>query len=81
MIGGGSLFTLFFDLLYSLILRWSGKDKLCWVLSKRGLFDVRSYYNVLVSHDNTHFPWRSIWQNKGPLRVLFFAWLAPWGRS
>jgi hypothetical protein len=42
------LFTSFFNLLYSFKLRWGGEDKLCWVPSKRGLFDVRSYYNVLV---------------------------------
>jgi hypothetical protein len=50
-----NLFTSFFNLLDSLKLRLVGKDNLCWVRSKRGLFDVRSYYNVLVSHDSTHF--------------------------
>jgi hypothetical protein len=33
-----------------------GEDKLFWVPSKKGLFDVRSYYNVLVLHDNIPFP-------------------------
>jgi hypothetical protein len=48
--------------------------------SKRGLFDVKSFYNVLVPHDNTPFPWRSIWQSKAPLRVSFFAWSALLGK-
>ena len=68
-------FTFLFNLLYSFRLRQGGEDKLCWVPSKRGLFDVKSYYNALVPYDYTHLPWRSIWSNKAPLRVVFFAWL------
>jgi hypothetical protein len=75
---GGGFFTSFFNLLYSLILRQGEESKLCWIPSKKGLFDVRSYYSVLVPHDSTHFPWRNIWRNKTHLRVLFFAWLATW---
>jgi hypothetical protein len=37
---------------------------------------MRSFYNILVPHDNTHFPWKRIWQSKVPLRVTFFAWTA-----
>ena len=44
--------------------------------SKRGLFDVRYFYNVLILHDGTFFPWKSIWWIKVPLRVTFFVWLA-----
>jgi hypothetical protein len=50
------VFASFFKLLFSFILRWGGGDKLCWPPSKRGLFDVRSFYNVLVVHDSTPFP-------------------------
>jgi len=46
----------------------------------RELFDVRSYYNVLVRHDNIYFPWRSILRNNVPLRMVFFAWLAASGK-
>jgi hypothetical protein len=53
-------FTLFFNLLYPLRLGWVGEDKLCWTPSKIGLFDVKSYYNVLVPHNSICFPWRSI---------------------
>jgi hypothetical protein len=49
------LFTLFFTLLYSIRVKQGSEDRLCWIHYKRGLFDFRSYYNVLVSHDNTPF--------------------------
>jgi hypothetical protein len=50
------LFTSFFNLLYSLRLKWDGEYKLCWVTSKRELFDVKSYYNVHDPRKSTHFP-------------------------
>jgi hypothetical protein len=74
------LFTSFFNFLYFFGLRRGGQDKLCWVPSKKGLFDVKSYYNVLVPYDNTHFLCRSIWWNKAPLRVVFFSWSAALGK-
>jgi hypothetical protein len=56
MIGKWILLLMFFNLLYSLRLRQRGKDKLRSVPSKRGMFDVRSLYNVLVPHESTPFP-------------------------
>ena len=41
----------------------------------RGLFDVKSFYIVLIPHDSTPFP-LSIWRIKVPIRVAFFGWLA-----
>jgi hypothetical protein len=35
-------------LLFSIKVRRGGDDKLHWIPSRRGLFDERSYYNVLV---------------------------------
>lgn len=52
---------------------------LCWTLSKKGLFEARSFfffYKPLLPHDITHFPRRGIWQNKPPSKVAFFAWKA-----
>jgi hypothetical protein len=49
------VFVSFFNLWYSSRVSQGGKDKLCWVLSKRGLFDVRLFYNVIVPHDETPF--------------------------
>ena len=57
-------FTSLFTLLYFVIVRWDGDDKLCWIPSKRGLFDVIFYYKVLVSRES----------------VAFFAWSATLGR-
>jgi hypothetical protein len=47
---------------------------------ERGMFDVRSFYNILVFHDSTPFPWKSIWRNRAPLRVVFFAWTVTLGK-
>jgi hypothetical protein len=61
-------------------MRWGGKDKLCWAPSRRGLFDVRLFYNILLPQDSSPFPWRSIWLNKALLIVAFFAWLIALGK-
>jgi hypothetical protein len=55
-----TLFVYFFNLLHSLKLTQGGEDKLSRVLSKRGMFDVRSFYNVLVPHESARFPWKNI---------------------
>jgi hypothetical protein len=66
--------------LYSIILKQDNVDKLCWKPSKKGLFDVRFFYNVPFPHDSIHFHWRYIWCSKAPLRVTFFAWSAALGK-
>jgi hypothetical protein len=53
-------FTSLFTLLYSIRVRRGDDDRLRWIHSKRGLFDVKSYHKVLVPHGITHFPCRSI---------------------
>lgn len=45
----------FFNLFYSFRLGWGGKVKLCWDPYKRSLFDVISFYIVLVPHDGSPF--------------------------
>jgi hypothetical protein len=45
----------FILLFTSVRVRWGGDDRLCWIPSRSELFDVRSYYKVLVPHDNTPF--------------------------
>lgn len=67
---------MFFNLLYSLRLRQRGKDKLRSVPSKRGMFGVRSLYNVLVPHESAPFPQKCIWWHNVTLRAEFFAWTA-----
>jgi hypothetical protein len=50
----------FFTLLYSLRGRREGEDKLWWIPSRKGKFDVRSFYRILACNDVRHFPWKSI---------------------
>jgi hypothetical protein len=54
-------FTLFFNFLNSFRLRYGGENKLSWVLSKREMFEVKSYYIVLVPRVSTLFPWSSMY--------------------
>jgi len=44
------------------------RHKSCWVPSKRGLFDVRSFYSGMV------------WRTKAPLKATFLAWSAALGK-
>jgi hypothetical protein len=37
----------FYDLLYSLILRQGGEDRIWWIPSKRRKFKIRSFYQEL----------------------------------
>ena len=69
----------FFELLYSHKLRYGGEDKICWVLSKRKIFEVKSYYQVLSTPAWVFGPWKSIWKVKAPLRVAFFVLRAALG--
>jgi hypothetical protein len=62
----------FFKLLYSVIERWEGEDKLWRAPSKKWLVAVKSFYSVLVCKDDGLFPWRSIWRTKVPFAGGFF---------
>ena len=63
---GGFLHLFFF---FFLILWYS--IRLRRAPSRRGLFYVRSFCNVLIPHDPFH--WRSFWWNKFHLRGEFFS--------
>jgi hypothetical protein len=56
----------FYNCLYSYKLRGVGEDKLWWVPSSKGAFELRSYYWVLSSHGPISFPWKGIWRTKAP---------------
>jgi hypothetical protein len=45
----------FFARLYSMSVRHEKDDSLVWNLSKRGLFEVKSYYEVLSRKDGPSF--------------------------
>jgi len=66
----------FFSLLYSSRVDREGEDQLWWSPSHKGKFDVRSFYRALACKEAVHFPWKSIWRTKVPLKVTFFAWAA-----
>jgi hypothetical protein len=66
--------------LYHLKIKRTVVDQLRWPCTTSGLFEVRSYYRLLTSHNTTHFPWRSIWQSRVPHKVAFFTWLVAQGK-
>jgi hypothetical protein len=66
----------FYRCLYSCKLREDGGDKLWWVPSCKGGFEVKPFYRALSTHRPISFPWKSIWRSKAPPRVVFFAWMA-----
>jgi hypothetical protein len=66
----------FYKSLYDCKLRGEGKDKLWWVPSRKGLFEVKSIYRALSHRGPVSFPWKSVWKSKAPPRVAFFVWMA-----
>jgi hypothetical protein len=46
----------FFTLLYSIRGDHDGEDKLRWPPSRKGKFDVRSFYKILAYKETAHFP-------------------------
>lgn len=73
-------FVSFYRLLYSVRLRREGIDRLWLIPFKRGLFGVKSFYNVLVCLDGIRFPWKNVWMTKVSLRAAFFVWSTALGK-
>jgi hypothetical protein len=69
----------FYSLLYSFNLVGGG-DKIWWVPNRKGKFEVRSFYNEIISKVSCPFPWKCIWRTKAPPRVAFFIWSATLGK-
>jgi hypothetical protein len=73
----------FFDRLYSISARHGEGDRLVWNPSKKGLFEVRSFYEELIKKDDPSFPsfpYKNIWHVKAPTRVAFFVWSTALGK-
>jgi hypothetical protein len=51
----------FFEQLYSLKLRHGEDDMMIWSLSKRSIFEVKSFYTRLITQECLPFPWKNIW--------------------
>ena len=71
--------SIFLDVIYGVLLRGIGEDRMCWILAKSRGFEVSSYYQALLGVGIQSFPWRSIWKPKVPYRVAFFVWTAVLG--
>jgi hypothetical protein len=69
----------FFERLYYAQLTHGEEDRLGWSPSKRGKFEVNSFYKVLSSLDGPFFPWRSIWRVNAPSKLAFFVWTTTLG--
>jgi hypothetical protein len=64
----------FMDILYSCYIRLGSLDSVCWRPSRRKVFEVRSYYSILLKPSRSFFSWKSVWNSKVPTRVAFFTW-------
>jgi len=66
-----------YEQLYSHRIQHGAVDRLVWSPSKRGQFEVKSFYKALASQEVFSFPWKSIWHVKALSRVSFFVWTEP----
>jgi len=44
---------------------------LVWNPSKKGFFEVSSYYEVLIRRNGPSFPWKGILRVQAPTKVAF----------
>ena len=70
----------FMDTIYGPTVRGFGEDKICWKLDGSKGFKVNNYYSLLVGSNDCCFPWKNIWKQKIPSRVVFFVWTAALGK-
>ena len=68
------------DTIYGFLVRGFGEDKMCWKPDRYKGFMVNDYYSILVGSNDYCFPWKSIWKQKIPSRVVFFVWTAALGK-
>ena len=47
-------------------------EQLCWQPNKSDMFEVNSFYSVILKGSVNPFPWKSIWRVKVPLKAAFF---------
>ncbi|RVW97276.1 hypothetical protein CK203_025870 [Vitis vinifera] len=56
----------------------SEEDTVLWKGGGLDIFRIRETYNLLVAPNPLVFPKKSIWVDKVPTKVAFFAWEATW---
>ena len=54
------------------------EDSVIWKGGEHGLFRIRDAYKLLTVPSAITFPKKSIWVDKVPTKVAFFAWEATW---
>ena len=69
----GELFHMLRDLRIS-----SKEDSVIWKEGSHGSFLIRDAYKLLAAPSAITFPKKSIWVDKVPTKVAFFAWEATW---
>jgi hypothetical protein len=69
-----------YEQLYSHWIPHGAVDRLVWSLTKRGHFEVKSFYKALASQEVFSFPWKNIWRVKAPSWVSLFVWTAALGK-
>jgi hypothetical protein len=42
---------------------WADEDKLCWIPSKRRLFEGKTFYKVIIPNVGSSFPGKIIWKS------------------
>ena len=70
----------FLDTIYGSSIKGFGEDKMCWKPSRDKRFKVNDCYRILVGFTDFCFPWKSIWKQKIPSRVVFFVFTAALGK-
>ena len=72
----------FFSMLSGNLVRREDNYKVVWKDDKKGLFFVKSFYEVLDLGRTVIIPKKIIWNSWVPSKVsfFFFAWEASWGR-
>lgn len=76
IIGSWTSLRLFFSRLTGNLVRKGDNDKVVWKDDKRGLFSIKSFYEVLDVGRVIIFPKNIIWNLLVPPEVSFFAWEA-----
>ncbi|RVW39018.1 hypothetical protein CK203_089169 [Vitis vinifera] len=56
------------------------KDSVFWKEGRNGQFRVKEAYSLLDSPLTVVFPNNKIWVERVPIKIVFFAWEAAWGR-
>ncbi|RVW97644.1 hypothetical protein CK203_028014 [Vitis vinifera] len=56
------------------------KDSVFWKEGRNGQFRVKEAYSLLDSPLTVVFPNNKIWVERVPIKIVFFAWEAAWGK-